>query len=89
MSNLIAGTSYSGGLGMKVYTATVLASGLRLYAKTGMKPNSAWTPTAMIRKANELTGHVYRRGQYNMAAAALTELAAKLAPEARRLGQIS
>ena len=80
--------TYSGEYGMKVYTALVVASGLRLYAKTKMRPNRAYTPTAMLAKANELTGHVYRRGQYEAAAQALTELADRLAPIARELGQI-
>lgn len=81
--------TFSGDTGVKVYTLTVLASGLRLYARTGMKPNRAWTPTAMIAKANELTGHVYRRGQYEAAAAACTELAERLAPVARANGEIT
>lgn len=65
------------GRGVDVFRAKVIASGLRLYAKTGMRPNRAWTPTAMLKAANALTGHVYRRGQYEAAACALDELAAR------------
>jgi hypothetical protein len=35
----------------------------------------------MLKAANEMTGHVYRRGQYEAAAAALTELAQREAAE--------
>jgi hypothetical protein len=71
------GMSFNGADAVNVYRAKVIASALRFYAKTGMKVNRAYTPTAMIKAANEMTGHVYRRGQYEAAAAALDELAAR------------
>lgn len=80
--------SFSGENGMKVYTALVIASALDLYAKTGLRVNRAYTPTAMLAKANELTGHVYRRGQYAAAAAGLRELADRLRPVAIEAGEI-
>lgn len=40
-----------------LFQAVALASGLRLYAKTGMRPNRMWTPSAMIAKAREITGN--------------------------------
>lgn len=61
--------------GIDVYRARVIASGLRLYAKTGMKPNSAYTPTAMLRAASAITGETYKRGEYERAAADLTKIA--------------
>lgn len=81
--------SFSGELGMKFYTCVVLAHALRFYAKTGMKVNSAYTPTNMIRKANELTGCVFRRGQYQMAAEACLAEANRIKPLAIEKGEIS
>ena len=46
------------------YQAVVLKSGLKLFAKTGMKPNRAWTPTRMLRLAEHITGHKFKRGEY-------------------------
>lgn len=69
--------SFQGENAVEVFRARVIANGLRLYARTGMKPNRAYTPTAMIKAANEITGHVYCRGQYEAAAAALDEWATR------------
>ena len=57
---------------VQVYRAIVLASGLRLYSKTGMKPNRMWTPTNMLRAAQSITGKRYPRGAYLAAAEDLT-----------------
>lgn len=83
-------TSFSGGIGMRVYRATIIAHALRFYAKTGMKVNSAYTPKAMIAAAREMLGpehHIKARG-YLHAANELERLAQKLAPEARAKGEI-
>lgn len=69
------GTAFEGKGAVNVYRATALAAALRLYAKTGMKVSRAYTPTAMLKAANEITGHVYRRGQYAAAAEGLKEWA--------------
>jgi hypothetical protein len=53
------------------YQAKVLASALRLYARTGMKANSAYTPSAMLATAGRITGQVFKRGQHLVAADAL------------------
>jgi hypothetical protein len=66
------GTSFTGS-DIDLYRAAVIACGLRMYARTGMRPNKAYTPTAMLREANRITGRVYKRGQYLAAADALTE----------------
>jgi len=58
-----------------IYQALAIRSGLRLYAKTGMKPNSAWTPMRMLKRAEAITGKAYRKGQYEIAAADLLEWA--------------
>lgn len=53
--------------GVNTYRAIALKHGLRLYAKTKMKPNRDWTPTNMLRAASQITGKVYRRGEYERA----------------------
>lgn len=64
----IGGTVFAGPDAVKLYQATALASGLRLYAKTGMKPNRAWSPSNMLKAATGITGKPYKRGQYEQAA---------------------
>jgi hypothetical protein len=68
------GTSFSGS-DMNIYHALVLASGLKLYKATKMKPTRAYTPTAMLRMATHFTGNKYKRGEYLKAAADLTAYA--------------
>ena len=67
--------TFNGHDAVSVYAIRVLASGLALYAKTGMVPNRAYTPTKMLRRASEYTGVRYKRGQYLEAAEALIALA--------------
>lgn len=55
--------------------ALTIAAALKLYAKTGMKPNRAYTPTNMLRAAEQITGKKFKRGQYLQAADALREYA--------------
>jgi len=66
---------FSGPDAVAVYAISALASGLRLYAKTGLKPARAYTPTNMLRQATAYTGQTFKRGQYLEAAAALEALA--------------
>jgi len=72
------GMSFAG-RGVDVYRATVIASGLKLYAKTGIKPNRAYTPTAMMAAAREITGRKFKARDYMGASEALTEWAKALA----------
>jgi len=65
-------TTFSGPAGVATYRAAALTSGLSLYAKTGMRPNRAWTPSAMLKAAGGITGRTYRRGEYTLAVADLT-----------------
>jgi hypothetical protein len=51
----------------RTYQAVVVAKALKLYAKTGMKANRAYTPTNMLRTAGNITGKKYKRGQYMVA----------------------
>lgn len=58
---------------MPLYRAIVIKSALELYAKSGIQANRAYTPTAMLKAANDITGHHYRRGQHAMAALGVGE----------------
>jgi hypothetical protein len=55
--------TFSGRRGLTTYRAIVLKHGLKLYANTGRKPNTAWTITKMLKAATGITGYKYRRGQ--------------------------
>lgn len=57
--------------GVTTYVAIVLRSGLALYAKTGMRPSSHWTPGRMMKRAASITGKTFKRGQYSEAITAL------------------
>jgi hypothetical protein len=61
------------GTGVQVYRAAVIKSGLKLYLKTGMKPNRAYTPSAMMRVASEITGKKFKARDYAGAVAALED----------------
>jgi hypothetical protein len=63
--------TFTGQRGVQTFRAIALRHGLQLYAKTRIKPNRAWTPTAMLRAAGEITGRTYGRGHYLAAAADL------------------
>lgn len=66
---------FSGRGAVEVFRARTIASALRLYAKTGMKANRAYTPTNMLKAAEAITGTKFKRGQHEQAAQALTEWA--------------
>jgi len=72
-------TSFNGPEAVSVYAMTVLASGLRLYAKTGMQPNRAYTPKAMMSAAERYTGRKFKARDYEGAAQALKDAAQALA----------
>lgn len=55
----------------RIYQALVLKHALRLYAKTGIKVNTAYTPKNMLLTAGRITGQSFKRGQYVQAADAL------------------
>lgn len=65
------GTAFVGPDAVALFRAAALWSGLRLYARSRIKPNRAWTPTAMLKAAGQITGKTYKRGQYETAAADL------------------
>ena len=74
--------------GIDVFRMRSIASGLRLYARTGMKPNRVWTPTAMLRAASSMTGTKYKRGEYLKAAEDLIKMANEDQPIAMQRGDI-
>jgi type II secretory pathway component PulK len=58
-------TSASGGMvfegsGIEVFRLLAIAQALELYAKTGIKANTAYTPSNMLRAATESTGKTYQ-----------------------------
>ena len=48
--------TFSGPGAVSVFAMAAIASGLRLYAKTGMRPNRAYTPMNMMRAARSYLG---------------------------------
>ena len=64
-------TSFVGAEQVGRYRAVVIKSGLKLYRDTGMRPNRAYTPTAMMRVASEITGKKFKARDYTGAIEAL------------------
>lgn len=60
---------FSGPDAVACYAAAVLAASLRFYAKTGMMLSRGITSTALLQKAETITGKKYRRGDHAKAAA--------------------
>lgn len=52
--------------GIEMYRMAVICSALKLYMKTGMKANSMYTPTNMVRQVTQKTGKTYKRGKVGM-----------------------
>lgn len=61
------GTTFVGPDGVSLYNAIAMASALRLYARSGMLPNRAWTATKLLQAAARITGKTYKRGQHQVA----------------------
>ena len=73
-------TSFTG-KGVNVFAMAVVASGLKLYARTGIRPNRAYTPKAMMQAASRRTGKKYKARDYIGAANDLSELVQTLKRE--------
>ena len=58
----------------RIYQIIILKHALKIYKDTGMKVNEAYTPTAMLRTAEKLTGKTFKRRQYQEAINALEEM---------------
>jgi hypothetical protein len=57
-------TSYCGPEATEAFRAITIAHALRLYAKTGMKVNRAYTPKRMMQVAASMTGRSYKARDY-------------------------
>ncbi len=64
-------TTFTGQGGVSTYQAIVLKGALKMYAAHGMRVNRAYTPTAMLKTAGNITGQTFKRGQYTQALEAL------------------
>lgn len=65
--------SFVGPRAVDVFAMAVMVSALRLYAKTGIRANRAYTPKAMIECATRWTGHKFKARDYEGAARALEQ----------------
>lgn len=65
--------TFAGEGAVNVFAMAVIASGLRLYAKTGMLPNRAYTPTKMMAAAERYLGQTFKKRDYLGAAEALSQ----------------
>jgi hypothetical protein len=64
-------TSFTGTSEVDLFRAVTLKSGLKMWRDLKMKPNSAWTPRAMMRTAARLTGETFSARDYTGAIKAL------------------
>ena len=71
----VSGTSYSGPDAVAQYRARVLASSLRLYARTGIRPTRGVGPARMLQLASAITHKKYKRGEHMRAADDVTQWA--------------
>lgn len=78
------GTVFTGS-DVNIFRCHVISSALRLYAKTGMQANRAYTPKAMLAAATQETGLVFKgKDKYLQAAAALDAVANAAKGEPRK-----
>lgn len=62
------GSMYAGPEAVNVFRCYVIGSAMKLYAKTGIKANRMYTPTAMLNAVHEITGMRFKRTQMMEAA---------------------
>jgi hypothetical protein len=62
------GTSFVGPDAVQLYQVIVLISAMRLYVKSRIKVNRAYTPKNMLATAARLTGKTYKRTELAKAA---------------------
>jgi hypothetical protein len=60
--------------GIQTYRALVIKKACELYGKHKIQVNRAYTPTAMLKAASNITGIVYKRGQHLQAAKDIGDL---------------
>lgn len=61
----------SGAIEPRLFQALVVAKALEMYARFGIKANSAYTPANMMRTATRITGRTFNARDYEGAARAL------------------
>ena len=61
IQNNDGGQTFVGPDATMLYASMVLKNAIRLYIKTGMKMNRAYTPTAMRAATTRITGKAYKR----------------------------
>lgn len=66
------------------YQAIAVRTAIKLYANTGIKANTAYTPKNMLATAGHLTGKTFKRGQFQAAYDALSELVGMPTVELRK-----
>lgn len=79
--------SFVGEEAVNVFAMAALASALRFYAKTGMRVNRAYTPTAMMRASRAHLGDAAKRIGARDYVGMADALSAKVQAEKLRLGQ--
>ena len=52
---------------IRIFQAKAVRGAIRLYRDTGLKVNSMYTPTNMLRTAGQIVGKTYKRGQLKQA----------------------
>jgi hypothetical protein len=84
------GFTLAGADAVNLYRAAVLASSLKLFAKTGMIPTRGVTGSKMLAMATQYTGKKYKRGEHMKASEDITvwvrEMRDALPTEDRREG---
>jgi hypothetical protein len=55
------------------YRALAISTALRMYARTGIKANTQYTPAKMMKAAEQITGRKFKARQYILAAMAIRE----------------
>ena len=53
------------------FSALAIASAIDLYVRTGLRANTSYSPTNMLRAAKQITGKEFKRNQLADAAIAL------------------
>lgn len=65
------GTIVATGTGVTIYQALSIKQGLKTWAKYKVRLNSAWTPRAMMKTVERITGETFKARDYAGAIKAL------------------
>jgi hypothetical protein len=60
-------TTFTGKAEVDSFVLVAIKGAIKFYLKTGFTVNRSYTPTNMLRKAGEITGKKYKRGQLQIA----------------------